>query len=121
MKLSIWLVLACAAPLSTACGAWGVSASASEPVGYVDVTSAPMDIDEAPQTVYEGRTVYLSGDRWYYRDGARWRYYRQEPAALQQHRQQFRKQPPARRQEQRRPEQRTREPQRQQEQRHQRR
>ncbi len=113
MKSSIWLVVACAAPLSTACGAWGVSAGVSQPVGYVEVTSAPLDVAYAPQVVYEGRTVYLSGDRWYYRDGSHWRYYRREPAPLAQRRQQFRKQAPVRRPQERRPEQRTRAPQQQ--------
>lgn len=100
MRSSLWFVIACAGPLATGCAGWF-----GEPVGYVEVTSAPVaDIEVYPQTVYEGRTVYLYNDRWYYRQGSSWRYYRQEPPPLVQQRQRFRTQPPPRHQEQRREE-----------------
>ena len=48
------LAIACAARLASGCAGWSVS---SEPVGYVEVSSAPVaDIEVYPQTVYEGRT-----------------------------------------------------------------
>ena len=31
---------------------------------------------------YEGRPAYFYGDRWYYRDGGGWGYYRNEPEYL---------------------------------------
>ncbi len=103
MKPSIGFAIACVASLS-ACGWWSASAGTSEPSGYVEVTSAPVnDIEVYPSTSYEGRTVYLYNDRWYYRDGSNWRYYRQEPQPLAQHRQRFQTQGPARHQEQRQP------------------
>jgi hypothetical protein len=107
MKNSLRLVLACAVPLTAACGAWGVTTTTAEPVGEVEVTSAPVDIDDAPQVVYDGHPVYLSNDRWYYRDGAQWKYYAHEPNALVQHGQQLRQQG---HREQRRPQQRTQAP-----------
>jgi hypothetical protein len=60
--------------------------------GYADVTSAPVpvapsvQIETYPSTTYEGRTVYLYQDRWYYRDGPRWSYYHDEPRPLYDHR-----------------------------------
>jgi hypothetical protein len=36
----------------------------------------------APQVVYGGRRVYWWGNRWYYQNGARWGYYRNEPVYL---------------------------------------
>lgn len=50
------------------------------------VTSAPVQIETYPSTVYDRRTVYLYDDRWYYRDHGRWAYYREEPVALYRHR-----------------------------------
>jgi hypothetical protein len=57
-------------------------------VVYADeVDTAPVvNIETYPQTIYEGRTVYYYQDRWYFRNGARWTYYRQEPPALMEHR-----------------------------------
>ncbi len=87
MRSSIWLAIAFAAQLG-GCGAWTVTAT--EPVGYVDITTAPVaDIDVYPSTVYDGRTVYLYNDRWYYREGTHWRYFQHEPPVLYQHRQQM--------------------------------
>jgi hypothetical protein len=60
---------------------------ATEPVAYVETTAAPVYVDAYPSTVYDGRVVYYVNDRWMYRDGGRWAYYRSEPAPLQQYRQ----------------------------------
>jgi hypothetical protein len=69
-----------------------------EPVyATTEVTAAPVAVETYPSTVYEGRTVYLYNDRWYYRDGGRWAYYRQEPPTLYRHRHYVQSAPPARR------------------------
>jgi hypothetical protein len=61
----------------------GCYATAEPPaVDYADTTSAPVDIDTYPSVVYGGQPVYFYGDHWWYRDGARWSYYRDEPAEL---------------------------------------
>ena len=94
MKSSMLFAFVCTAPL-LGCAGWGISA---QPVGYVETTAAPVaDIDLYPSTIYEGRTVYLYGDRWYWREGSRWRYYGHEPPALAPYRNRFRNQPPMRR------------------------
>jgi hypothetical protein len=64
----------------------GCYAYADPDVGYADVTSAPVEIEESPSVYYEGRPVFLYGDRWWYRDGRGWRYYRREPAELHRQR-----------------------------------
>lgn len=52
-----------------------------------EVDTAPViNIETYPQTTYEGRTVYYYQDRWYFRNGPRWTYYRREPPALIEHR-----------------------------------
>jgi len=75
-------------------------ASTEPPPAYAttEVTSAPaVDIEAYPQTVYEGRTVYLYNNRWYYRNGDRWAYYRNEPPVLERHRRYVQPAPPAQR------------------------
>ena len=67
----------------------------TEPVGYVELTSAPVDIDVYPRTYYEGREVYFVNDRWMYRDRGRWVYYRREPPALYRQRTYIQQPPPA--------------------------
>ena len=47
------------------------------PDAYV-ATSAPV--------YYEGHPAYWWGNRWYFRDGARWHAYREEPAHLREYR-----------------------------------
>jgi hypothetical protein len=42
----------------------------------------PPRVETYPSYHYEGRIVYLVGDRWYYRDGPRWVYYAEEPTVL---------------------------------------
>lgn len=53
---------------------------------YAEVDYAPDDIEVYPHTVYEGRTVYLVDDRWYYRRGPHWVYYTSEPPDLVRYR-----------------------------------
>jgi hypothetical protein len=82
----------------TACGWWGASATTASPVettgAEVNVEAYPPDdIEGAPQVVYDGRPTYYYQSHWYYRDGAQWRSYRQEPSGLVQHRQTFEAQP----------------------------
>lgn len=62
---------------------------------YVEASTVPANIEIYPHTFYEGRTVYFVNDNWYYRDGPRWAYYRQEPAPLYQHRTYIQRAPPA--------------------------
>jgi hypothetical protein len=42
----------------------------------------PPRVETYPSYYYEGRVVYLVGDRWYYRDGPYWVYYASEPEVL---------------------------------------
>lgn len=42
----------------------------------------PAHVETYPSEYYDGRTVYLIGDRWYYHDGVGWVYYRHEPEPL---------------------------------------
>jgi hypothetical protein len=42
----------------------------------------PPRVETYPSYHYEGRVVYLVGDRWYYRDGPHWVYYVHEPPVL---------------------------------------
>jgi hypothetical protein len=70
---------------------------APQPVGYADVTSAPVDIDTYPSVVYEGQPVYFYGDHWWHRDGAGWAYYHDEPAELHAQREVVLRSPRARR------------------------
>lgn len=96
MKSSTLFAFVCASPL-LGCAGWSVSARPA-PIGYVETTAAPIaDIDLYPSTIYEGRTVYLYGDRWYWREGSRWRSYDREPRALAPYRERLRRQPPMRR------------------------
>lgn len=57
----------------------------AEPVEYAEVDPG-VDVTVYPHEDYEGRTVYWVHDRWYYRDGGRWRYYRVEPRELHRRR-----------------------------------
>lgn len=61
----------------------------------VEVTGAPVVVDTYPAEYYDGHRVYYYGDRWYYRDGAAWRYYRQEPPELYRRRPYVQSAPPA--------------------------
>ncbi len=75
-----------------------------QPVGYAEVTAAPVNIEASPQVVYEGHPTYFSGNRWWYRDSGRWTYYRSEPEGLARQRAYVQRAPAARREEPRREE-----------------
>ena len=56
---------------------------------------APPEVYTYPHRVYEGRVVYLVGDRWYYSTGPRWYSYRREPVELAHHRERVQQARPA--------------------------
>jgi hypothetical protein len=89
-------VLACVASLS-GCYAY---AEPEPEYAVAEVNAAPVEVDvnTYPHTVYAGRPVYYYRDRWYYRDGQRWYYYRSEPTHLREYRQRgyVQRAPPAR-------------------------
>jgi hypothetical protein len=59
----------------------------------VEYASPGVDVEVYPHEYYDGHVVYLVGDRWYYRDGPQWVYYRREPDTLYQRRVVIRQQP----------------------------
>jgi hypothetical protein len=61
----------------------------------VETDYVPAHVDVYPREYYDGHAVYLINDHWYYHDGARWVYYRQEPEALVRRRVVVRQAPPA--------------------------
>lgn len=65
-------------------GALALVGCGAETVGYTEVSYAPyVPYDYGyPYTFYEGRTVYLVGNRWMYPDNGAWYYYRSPPAGL---------------------------------------
>jgi hypothetical protein len=66
-----------------ACAATGCYATVDPaPVGYAEVTSAPVDIETYPSVTYMGEPVYFYGDHWWHRDGGRWAYFKSEPEEL---------------------------------------
>lgn len=60
----------------------------------VEYAAPGVDVEVYPHEYYDGRVVYLVGDRWYYRDGPRWVYYRTEPQPLYERRAVIRRQAP---------------------------
>src|SRR5580698_4891279 len=76
MFKGILYVGAVAASVATA-GAQ-ISVSIGFPTPEFIATSEPV--------VYAGHAAYFFGGRWYYRDGNAWRYYRNEPPELRDHR-----------------------------------
>jgi hypothetical protein len=52
---------------------------------YVEA-EAPVAVETYPSTYYDGHVVYWIGDRWYFRRGGAWVYYRTEPVYLHDHR-----------------------------------
>jgi hypothetical protein len=60
----------------------GCSAHATPGPAYAEATYVPSHIYLYPHRVYDDRIVYFVNDRWYYRDGRHWMYYRTEPQAL---------------------------------------
>jgi len=89
------IVLVALSSLVTLLSFTGCVASLQAEPAYVEVSNVPANIEIYPHEYYEGRTVYLVNDNWYYRDGARWVYYRQEPAPLNQRRMYIQQAPPA--------------------------
>lgn len=79
-------------PVLAAC-----TATVQEEPAYVEASDAPADIEVYPHTYYQGHTVYLVHNNWYYRDGSRWVYYRREPSPLYRQRTYVQRAPPARR------------------------
>jgi hypothetical protein len=77
----------------------GCYARARVEPAYVVATTVPAHVDIYPSYYYEGRTVYLIHDHWYYRhpSSGRWVYYRTEPEVLYRQRVTIRSAPPARR------------------------
>jgi hypothetical protein len=49
---------------------------------YAEADFTPVAIETYPHGHYEGHDVYFVNDRWYYRSGPHWVYYRHEPAPL---------------------------------------
>jgi hypothetical protein len=104
--------IALVASAAAACAVRG-EATYAEPVGTVEVTSAPVVNYEAyPHTVYQGRTVYYVNNRWGYPHPGGWSYYRTEPQELVRYRHYVETAPPAPRYQRPRYEQREREPER---------
>jgi hypothetical protein len=90
-RTRMFLRLACAvgmgATLAVTAGC-GLEVGATYPgIGYDDY---PPDgyIATTEPVYFEGRATYWYGDRWYYRDGARWNHYDREPPGLYQRRMQ---------------------------------
>jgi hypothetical protein len=65
-------------------GALTGCAAEVEPAYYPDAAyyPPPAFVATAAPVYYEGRPVYWYGNRWYYRNGGGWGYYRREPAYL---------------------------------------
>ena len=77
----------------------GCYAYAEPPTVYAEAYEAPVEVEiqTYPRSYHEGRSVYLYHDRWYYRNGNRWQYYRSEPVELRRQRGYAQQAPPARR------------------------
>jgi hypothetical protein len=91
MKLRTTKLVLASFAFATALGSMGctVETHPAQPVAYADddsvdyaATGPVIDVNTYPYEVYGGRNVYYVGDRWYYRDGGRWAYYRHEPRVL---------------------------------------
>lgn len=61
-------------------GCYGTSSA------WVEAGHVPAHVEIYPHAHYDGRVVYLIGDRWYVRHGGAWFYYSTEPAYLYQYR-----------------------------------
>jgi hypothetical protein len=99
MNRSLWskgIVAALATVALGACTLHGRARAFVEPVGTVEVRSAPVvDYRRYPQTVYEGRIVYWIDNRWGYPSGDRWVYFVTEPPPLARYRATIQTAPPA--------------------------
>jgi hypothetical protein len=83
--------LLCAAAATTS-GCW-VRAYPARYGVYEEYPPADYVVTTEP-VYFEGRPAYWYHDRWYYRNGPRWEYYRSEPRNLEIHREEHG--PPAR-------------------------
>jgi hypothetical protein len=75
--------------LATAVAAVALLSSCFGTVGYYgeyDASPPAAYIATATPVYYNGYPWYWYGDRWYCREGARWRMYRDEPAYLRDYR-----------------------------------
>lgn len=52
----------------------------------VEYAAPVANVEVYPHEYYDGHVVYLVNDRWYYREGPHWVYYRSEPAPLYERR-----------------------------------
>ena len=52
----------------------------------VEYAAPVANVEVYPHEYYDGHVVYLVNDRWYYREGPHWVYYRSEPPVLYQRR-----------------------------------
>jgi hypothetical protein len=93
---SLWSIVAVGLLASTGCAVRG-EAEYAEPVGQVEITSAPVVNYEAyPHTVYRGQTVYYVNGRWGYpHANGHWAYLRNEPQELVRYRRHVDVAPPA--------------------------
>jgi hypothetical protein len=66
-------------------GCYATAGAEVEPV-YVEADYVPPHVEVYPRYYYRGRTVYLIDNRWYFRRGPHWVYYREEPPELHRHR-----------------------------------
>ncbi len=62
----------------------GCATTGAEP--WAVAASVPSDAVTYPQTRHDGREVFLIDNRWYFRSGSVWFYYRQEPVDLYEER-----------------------------------
>ena len=84
VAVQVTRIMAPLALLGIALGSSGcyAIAGAYTDADYVEADDVPPRVEVYPSYVYSGRTVYLINDRWYYRRGPHWVYYRQEPPEL---------------------------------------
>jgi hypothetical protein len=61
-------------------GCYGTSSA------FVEAEYVPAHVHTYPHAHYDGRVVYLIGDRWYVRDRGVWFYFRTEPSYLYRYR-----------------------------------
>jgi hypothetical protein len=97
MSSKVRTLLLGALAFGTAGSLGGCYAHAGAEPAYVETTYVPAHVETYPSYYYEGRTVYLIDERWYYRQPTgRWVYYREEPPTLYRQRMVVRQAPPAR-------------------------
>jgi hypothetical protein len=64
----------------------GLSGCYGSSSGFVEAEYVPARVETYPHAHYQGRVVYLIGDRWYVRNGGVWFYYPTEPSYLYRYR-----------------------------------